>query len=63
MCVICDSDQGVKHYSLYVNGSEGIVLCESCQMGVVEYIRQMQRVASRAKKQMILRSKNLKRGE
>ena len=42
MCIVCHDREGeTKHYSLYVFGSEGVELCQSCQIAVCEFIRRM----------------------
>lgn len=52
-CYICDTnedaDNEIKHYCLYVNGSEGVELCVSCQIAVCEQIRHMKSAANKAK--------------
>ena len=49
-CDICHVDgQQVEHFSFYVNGSEGIWMCEACKIAVTKIIRHMRSVSRRAK--------------
>ncbi len=50
-CIVCHDETETKHFSLYVNGSEGIELCHSCQIAVCEFIRRMQSACNKAFKQ------------
>ena len=51
-CSICqtnvEQDQ-LKHLSLYVNGSEGVEVCPSCDLTIRDYIIGLQRVATRSR--------------
>lgn len=47
MCNICSSPEETKHYSLYVTGSEGVNLCNACQIAVCEFIRRMSSACNR----------------
>jgi len=49
-CTICDSEKETRHYSLYVNGSEGVNLCQVCQISVCKYIRDMQNLYFKGKR-------------
>ena len=40
-CSICKEYEETRFFSLYVFGSEGIYLCHSCEMKVVEFIREL----------------------
>ena len=42
-CSICMKYEDTRFFSLYVFGSEGIYLCHSCEMKVVEFIRELAR--------------------
>lgn len=58
MCKICHSENQVRNLNLYVNGSEGIDLCQECQMRIIKYIRELQNLASIARKHGYLKAKN-----
>lgn len=51
-CSICLSksrdDDKLKHLSLYVHGSEGIMICFDCEIMLVEHIRKISSIAGRA---------------
>jgi len=50
-CFVCSSSENLKDFgSLYTNGSEGTVLCHTCEMDVVSHIRAMASLAARARK-------------
>ncbi len=49
-CNICNDDKEVRHFSLYVFGSEGINLCLSCQILVCELLRKISNLVGRVKK-------------
>jgi hypothetical protein len=49
MCDICGCKGETKHYSFYVFGSEGVNLCESCQITTSKYLRGMMEACNRTK--------------
>jgi hypothetical protein len=51
MCDICGYKGETKHYSFYVFGSEGVNLCESCQIAASNYLRNIRDACNRAKNQ------------
>lgn len=51
-CMICREDNvEVRHIPLYVIGSEGLEVCHSCEMEIVEHIRSLMYETSRRKLQ------------
>jgi len=49
-CRVCGKeDKECRFLPLYIDGSEGMYICNACEMVVVELIRGMCRVAYRAK--------------
>ena len=57
--MICNSAHEVEHFKIYVIGSEGLYICESCKMDLTNHIRsQIQmagKVRARVYKNMIKR--------
>lgn len=52
MCRVCGGEERpsmIRNINIYVTGSEGLNVCHSCEMHIVEYIRGLQMVAARAK--------------
>jgi len=47
-CMICKRDEEVRHFNLYVSGSEGLTVCHACEMDIVMHIRNMIAVAGRS---------------
>jgi len=49
-CSICgEQKEGIEHFKIYVNGSEGLNLCPACKMDVTEYCRNKRRENSKRK--------------
>ena len=52
-CWICDSEDEtkVKHrqFDLYVNGSEGVILCHDCEMMIVQHLRNIKSISTKVK--------------
>jgi hypothetical protein len=46
------------HLALYLKGSEGITVCLNCRMALTEYVRQLQSIATVARKQGYLLANN-----
>ena len=53
-CYICwtekDDDNEIRHFPFYVYGSEGVLLCFSCQMALTNTIKEMARAAGKSRK-------------
>jgi len=49
-CRICGGCCSVRNINLYVVGSEGLWICEMCEMTVVEHVRGMILIAGIARK-------------
>ena len=64
-CYICwtpkDEDNTLKHLSLYVCGSEGVEVCFSCEMALVETIKNMARAAAKSRKFVYKATKKLRK--
>ena len=43
-CTMCDETHDTRYIDLFVTGSEGTRLCHDCEMLVVEFIRDKQRL-------------------
>lgn len=41
MCRICGNEEEVKHFDLYVFGSEGIKICKCCELALVKFVRSL----------------------
>jgi ribosome-binding protein aMBF1 (putative translation factor) len=50
-CRICGEDADGRNINLYVDGSEGLTICHSCEMILVESVRNLMQVGSRARMQ------------
>ena len=53
-CRVCRKKhpaEELRNLNIYVFGSEGVNICHSCEMGVVEFLRAMSGVGSRARLQ------------
>ena len=59
-CSICGAQAETRHISIYINGSEGINPCHSCEMIIVNFIQGIQSAANRSKLAYIKRVKNIK---
>ena len=52
ICDICgktETDEDMTKLSLYFDGSSTMKICWSCRLGLIEIIKQMRSVASRAR--------------
>ena len=59
-CDLCFQEcKEPTHLSLYLNGSEGTMVCLNCRMALTEFARQLRLVASVARKQGYLTGKRL----
>lgn len=63
-CMICLKDEVMgsfksltRHINLYVIGSEGLVVCHSCEMEIVEHIREKRRKHGIKRKEDIKKKK------
>ena len=43
-CDICDEVSETRYFDLFTIGSEGTRLCHDCEMLVVEFVREQQRL-------------------
>jgi len=48
-CGICTEVEEVKHITLYITGSEGLDICNGCEMRLVSYIRDMKSLVAKTK--------------
>ena len=49
-CQVCHSDKPEgRKIDLYVYGSEGLNICHDCEMLLVDYVRKLSTLASRAR--------------
>jgi len=49
-CGICtEVVEEVRYIALYVTGSEGLSICNECEMRLVSYIREMKSLVSKSK--------------
>ena len=54
LCRICGKKhphEEIRNLNIYAFGSEGVNICHSCEMSVVEFLRAMSGVGSRARLQ------------
>ena len=59
-CDLCFQEcKELTHLSLYLNGSEGTMVCLNCRMALTEFARQLRLVASIARKQGFLMARRL----
>ena len=49
-CRICQNKATTRYISLFVNGSEGLNICNSCEMVLVEFVRLMMNLTFHARK-------------
>jgi len=47
--MICNRDRAIKHLDLCVMGSEGLRICQQCEIELVHHIQSMMRIATTAK--------------
>ena len=57
MCLICGKDKETRYIDLCVIGSEGLNICHSCEMKLVEHVHVVIR------EQMEIRKNNFKLGK
>lgn len=53
-CSICFEREyatSARSLPIYINGSEGIIVCSICQNAITDYVRTLRSVAGRARKQ------------
>ena len=51
-CQICQAEtEDFQHVNLYVNGSEGIVVCHQCRNCLIEFVKHLQKISARTKKE------------
>jgi len=64
ICYICwtekDEDNTLKDLPIYVSGSEGVEICFSCEMAIVQTIRNMAASAARSRKIAYKHSKKIR---
>jgi len=62
VCGICQSErwqhEEFKHLPIYVNGSDGIVVCPDCDVALANHVSAMRSMACRAKVQQIAKCKS-----
>lgn len=58
LCSICQSANETRHLPIYISGSEGIEICHDCEMGIVEYLRNIIRTCYKSRMQL---AKDLKK--
>ena len=51
ICQVNRNPEEIKHLPIYAFGSEGINVCEACQIAISEFVRVMQSTANRSRKQ------------
>lgn len=49
-CRVCGEKDTVRRINLYYSGSEGLMICETCEMNLVEHVRGMVLIAGIARK-------------
>jgi hypothetical protein len=57
MCRICGGEGKTRHFSFYAFGSEGVEMCEACQIATSNFIRSMAEACSRAKVNILRKTK------
>ena len=50
-CMVCSQWTKVRHLPLYVIGSEGLTVCHTCEMKIVDFVRGMMREEVAKKKE------------
>lgn len=50
MCRTCPSRAPTRHISIFAFGSEGLDVCHTCEMKIVEFVRELRRTNSEALK-------------
>lgn len=46
---MCLNDRDIRNIDLYVFGSEGLNVCQSCELSIVEYVRTVASSAGQAR--------------
>lgn len=49
-CMICGELKSCRHVNLYVIGSEGLVVCHTCEMEVVSFVQIVKRIGAIGKR-------------
>jgi len=57
-CRVCDEDVETRNIDLYVTGSEGLNICNTCEMLVVTYVRNLISLAGRSRKHGYLKCRD-----
>lgn len=57
MCRICGCEGKTRHFDFYAFGSEGVEMCEACQIATSNFIKSMAEACGRAKHDTIRRLK------
>ena len=53
-CTLCGKfDEEAIHLPLYVMGSEGIIVCKSCQINLTKFARALMETSTRVKMQTL----------
>lgn len=60
ICRICFEETDCKNLDLYVSGSEGLTICHSCEMKIVEFVRALMSVAANGRKTGFLACKRIR---
>ncbi len=53
-CMVCKDHILVRYIALYVIGSEGLLVCHTCEMQIVEFVRYLTHVHMEAWKRAYL---------
>jgi len=48
-CTLCGRRKEIEHFEIYIDGSEGLNLCDECKMEIIEYCRLKRREKTKAK--------------
>ncbi len=56
-CMMCGITAKLKHFDIYIIGSEGLDICKSCEMEVVEFVREKRREYGIRRKEKFKREK------
>lgn len=58
ICFICHAEEEkLKHFSLYVMGSEGIDLCHLCEINVINFITILRESAGKTRIEQVKKNK------
>lgn len=49
ICRLCYAETKTRNIDLYVFGSEGLTVCNPCEMEIVSFVRSMNSVSARVK--------------